>query len=155
MKIVLIMAALAAIGLSPLLQTKAMAESEFSIDNSVHINEKCEHDCKYEGDINQEGTIKYSEETGQPLSDDVLTVDVDHLHGHKVTISAEVLETGAKADKTVEDYDNYYATFHWYQGRAPIGSTYKACVHDEKTDDVTCKTKVHETNPQTIKLDND
>ncbi len=158
LKSILILAALvalASIGLAPVVTSAAMADTKFSIDNSVHINEKCEHDCKYEGDIKQEGTIQYSEQTGQPLSNDVLTVNVDDIHGHKVTISTDVIETGAHAEKTVEDYDNYYAIFHWYDGRAPLGSTYKSCVYDHKTDDTTCKTKSHEEAVETINLNND
>ena len=147
--------ALAAIGLLPALSAQASADNEFAIDNSIHINEKCEKDCTYKGDIKQEGSIEYSEQTGERLSDDVLVVDVDDLHGHKATISAEVLETGAYADIVIEDYDNYYATFHWYADRAPIGSTFKACVFDHKTDEQNCKTKIHQTNPDNIKLSAD
>ena len=156
MKLIVMAIALAAVGLVPTLsQVQASPETEFGIDNSIHINEKCEHDCKYEGDIKQEGSIEYSERTGEPLSDDVLVVNVDDLDNHKVTISAEVLETGANADITVEDYEDYYATFHWYQDRAPLGSTFKACVYDHKTEEESCKTKVHQENPDEMNLHND
>ena len=153
--IMMTMAALAAVGLVPIVTSTAMADTKFEIDNSIHVNESCKEHCVNNGDIKQEANLEYSQTTGEHLSGDVLTVNVDHLHGHKVTISTDVIETGAHAEKTVEDYDNYYAIFHWYDGRAPLGSTYKSCVFDHKTDDTTCKTKSHEQTTETINLNND
>lgn len=158
MNATIIMIALAAIGAVTMMTTTpalATSENEFSVDNSISINENCKEDCTYKGDIEQHGSIDYSEDNGQSLSDDVLVVDVDGLHGHEATISTEVLETGAYAEIEIEDYDNYYATFHWFEGKAPIGSTFKSCVTDHKTDNQDCKTKVHQKNPDHINLNAD
>ena len=147
---------MAAIGLVPALQgAQASADNEFTIDNSIHINEKCEKDCTYKGDIKQEGSIEYSESDRHDDVTDVLIVNGEDLRGHKITFSVDNLETGSHLDKTVSDYDEYYAKFNWYDGHFPIGSSYKACLYDHKTEDETCKTKSHQQNPDEITIHND
>ena len=147
--------ALAAIGLAPIVNNIAMADPEFSIDNSIHINEKCEHDCKYEGDIKQEGSIDYSESHDSQQETDTLNFYGKDLHGHKITFSVENIDTGAHLDYEVSNYDEYEAIFHWYDGKFPIGTSYTACLHDHKTDDQSCKTKSHQQNPDEVTVSND
>ena len=146
---------MAAVGLIPAIQSTARADSDFSIDNSIHINEECEHDCKYEGDIKQEASIDYSESGDRDRVTDVLIVNGEDLDGHKVTFSVDNLETGAHLDRTVSDQDEYYSKFNWYDGYFPIGTSYKACLFDHKTEGETCKTKSHQQNPDEITIHND
>ena len=150
---------MAALGLVPVLsgtQQASANDQEFTIDNSIHINENCEEHCENSGDIHQEASIDYSESHGDDNEiTDVLIVNGEDLEGHKVTFSVDNLQTGAHLDKTVSDYDEYYAEFKWYDGFFPIGSSYQACLEDHKTEDVTCKTKSHQENPDEITIKND
>lgn len=146
---------MAALGLVPVLQSASANDTEFSVDNSIRINDNCEHDCTYKGDIKQEGSIDYSESHDEDSVTDVLVVNGEDLKGHKVTFTVDNLDTGAHLDKTVSDYDEYYAKFSWYDGFFPIGTSYQACIEDHKTEDVTCKTKSHQSNPDEITIKND
>lgn len=155
MKTMMIMAALAAIVLAPIVQQQVRADTDFSIDNSIHINESCKEHCVNNGDIKQEASIDYSQSNDRSRVTDVLIVNGEDLHGHKITFSVDNLQTGAHLDRTVSDQDEYYAKFNWYDGYFPIGTSYKACLFDHKTEDETCKTKSHQQNPDEITIHND
>lgn len=147
------MAALAAIGLVPIANS-VRADSDFSIDNSIHINDNCKEHCTYKGDIKQEANLAYSESHDRSRVTDVLIVNGEDLHGHKVTFSVDNLETGAHLDRTVSDQDEYYSKFNWYDGYFSIGTSYKACLFDHKTQEETCKVKSHQQNPDEITIHN-
>jgi hypothetical protein len=74
------------------------------------------------------------------------------INGDKIIMSADVSNTGAHLVKTIQGYDNYHATFHFYAGKAPIGSSVNICVKNLVSNLQNCQSLTHTVNPELVNI---